>query len=192
METNNNNRNTALLVMDVQEATVKMLGENASFTQAITKAIQTARKNKMPVIYVVVGFRKGFPEVSANNKSFALLKSGAMNLDSEDAFKVHASVAPQADDIIVTKKRVSAFAESDLEVVLRSLEIKNIVLTGIATSGVVLSTLREASDKDYINTVLADCCADRDEEVHRVLTTKIFPRQAAVMTSEEWSAGYKG
>ncbi len=61
------------------------------------------------------------------------------------------------------------------------------MLAGIATSGVVLSTLREAADKDFKITVLSDCCADRDEEVHRVLTTKVFPRQADVMTAEEWS-----
>jgi nicotinamidase-related amidase len=69
---------------------------------------------------------------------------------------------------------------------LRSFGIQHIVLTGIATSGVVLSTLREAADKDYRITVLADCCADGDEEVHRVLTTKVFPRQADVLTLAEW------
>jgi nicotinamidase-related amidase len=51
---------------------------------------------------------------------------------------------------------------------------------------VVLSTTREAADKDYRITILSDCCADGDEEVHRVLTTKIFPRQADVMTIGEW------
>jgi nicotinamidase-related amidase len=60
------------------------------------------------------------------------------------------------------------------------------VLTGISTSGVVLSTLREAADKDYQITVLSDCCGDIDDEVHRVLTTKIFPRQADVLTVQEW------
>jgi nicotinamidase-related amidase len=64
--------------------------------------------------------------------------------------------------------------------------INHLVLTGIATSGVVLSTLREAADKDYRITVLSDCCADRDEEVHRVLKVKVFPRQAEVILSEEW------
>ncbi len=81
---------------------------------------------------------------------------------------------------------MSAFTGSDLEVILRAQQIQHIVLAGIATSGVVLSTLREAADKDYMITVLSDCCADRDEEVHRVLTTKMFPRQAEVMTAEEW------
>jgi len=61
------------------------------------------------------------------------------------------------------------------------------VLTGVATSGVVLSTIREAADKDYRLTVIADCCADGDEEVHRVLTTKIFPRQSDVCNVKEWA-----
>jgi nicotinamidase-related amidase len=70
--------------------------------------------------------------------------------------------------------------------VLRSYNIHHLVLTGISTNGVVLSTLREATDKDYQITVLSDCCADADEEVHRVLTTKVFPRHADVMTVDEW------
>ena len=188
MEQNNNNRNTALLVMDFQGATVKRLKDSAPLMNALSKAIQAARNCKMPVIYVVVGFRKGYPEVSPGNKSFSAIKSGVMNFDTEEAAKVHVSVAPQPGDVIITKKRVSAFTGSDLEVVLRSLEIKHLVLSGIATSGVVLSTLREAADKDYAITVLSDCCADMDEEVHRVLTIKIFPRQAEVISSEEWCA----
>ena len=189
MEQNNTIKNTALLVMDVQGATVKMLKDSTAFMQSLVPAIQKARTNNIPVIYVVIGFRKGYPEASANNKSFSLLrKNPAMALDTEEAVRVHSSAAPQPGDIIITKKRVSAFTGSDLEVVLRSFGVKHIVLTGIATSGVVLSTLREAADKDYIITVLADCCADRDEEVHRVLTTKIFPRQAEVTNTEEWVA----
>lgn len=186
MEQNKNHQDTAILVMDVQEATVKMLQDNSTFINSITKAIQAARDNKIPVIYVVIGFRKGYPEVSSNNKSFSVLKNGTMNLDTEEAARVHASVSPQPGDVIITKKRVSAFTGSDLEVVLRSFGIKKILLSGISTSGVVLSTLREAADRDYAITVLSDCCADMDEEVHRVLTTKIFPRQAEVMNVEEW------
>ena len=188
MEQNINDKHSALLVMDVQGATIKMLPESTSLIHSLTKVIETARARKIPVIYIVIGFRKGYPEVSPNNKSFYAMKNGDMNLDMEEAFQVHEAVAPQAGDIIITKKRVSAFTGSDLEVVLRSFGVNHIVFTGISTSGVVLSTLREAADKDYRITVLSDCCADRDEEVHRVLTTKIFPRQADVITSEEWCA----
>ena len=87
---------------------------------------------------------------------------------------------------MVTKRRVSAFSGSDLEVVLRAQDISHLALCGIATSGVVLSTLREAADKDYQLTVLADCCVDSDEEVQRVLLTKVFPRQAEVIEVAAW------
>src|SRR5665213_2421957 len=177
----------ALLVMDVQNGIVKMLPDSEALISAVGKAIEKARKNNIPVIYVVIGFRKGYPEVSMNNKSFFDMKSSNRNFDSEETFRVYDSVAPREGDITVTKKRVSAFAGSDLEIILRSLEIKQIVLAGISTSGVVLSTLREAADKDYAITVLSDACADSDPEVHRLLTTKIFVKQANVMTTDEWN-----
>jgi nicotinamidase-related amidase len=183
----NNKENTALLVMDVQGAIVKMVENSTPMINSINKAISHARANKMPVIFVVIGFRKGYPEMSPNNRSSAFMKANPnLSLDNEEGYKVHEDVATEPNDIIVIKKRVSAFSGSDLEVVLRSLGIRHLVLTGFATSGVVLSTLREAADKDYASTVLADCCGDRDEEVHRVLTTKVFLRQADVMTADEW------
>jgi nicotinamidase-related amidase len=186
METNK--QNTALLVMDMQNGIVPMLGaSSATIIASVGKAIANARAKKIPVIYVVVGFRNGFPEVSANNKGFSASKERFAKLNMEDFMKVESSIAPQAGDVTVTKRRVSAFTGSDLEVVLRAQGIQHIILTGIATSGVVLSTLREAADKDYRVTVLSDGCADGDEEIHRVLTTKVFPRQADVVTIEEWS-----
>ena len=81
---------------------------------------------------------------------------------------------------------MSAFSGSDLDVVLRSLGVDSLVLSGIATSGVVLSTLRQAADLDYRLTVLTDGCTDRDPEVHRVLTEKVFPRQADVIRIADW------
>ncbi|MFI5915992.1 cysteine hydrolase family protein [Dactylosporangium sp. NPDC051541] len=104
------------------------------------------------------------------------------------AMQIQPEVAPTDGDIPITKRRVSAFAGSDLEMVLRSSGIEHLVLTGIATSGVVLSTLRQAADLDFQLTVLADGCLDNDEEVHRVLVEKIFPRQAEVTTVESFTA----
>jgi len=180
--------NTALLVMDMQSGIVAMLPDAATVLSNITKAILKAREQKIPVIYVVVGFRAGGPEISPNNKSFAATKERLTGVNMADFMAVHKDLNPLADEVVVTKRRVSSFTGSDLEVILRAQDIQHLVLAGIATSGVVLSTLREASDKDYRLTVLADCCADGDEEVHRVLTTKVFPRQAEVLTVEEWHA----
>ncbi|HEY2720376.1 MAG TPA: isochorismatase family cysteine hydrolase, partial [Chitinophagaceae bacterium] len=134
--------NTALLVMDVQVAIVAMLKESGpAFLDTLSETIEAARNKNIKVIYVVVGFRKGYPEVSASNKSFSSLRNSGRNLDSVEAMQVDPKVAPRME-VTVTKRRVSAFSGSDLEVILRANNIQHIVLTGIATSGVVLSTLR--------------------------------------------------
>jgi nicotinamidase-related amidase len=182
-----NTPNTALLIMDMQAGIVPMLPNSAPVLENVAKAIVGARAKNIQVIYVVVGFRNGAPEVTErSSKGFAAGKARFATANMDDFMKVHPNLAPADGELIVIKRRVSAFTGSDLETILRSFGIQHMVLTGIATSGVVLSTLREAADKDYQLTVLADACADGDEEVHRVLTTKVFPRQADVMTVEEW------
>lgn len=181
-----NTQNTALLAMDMQTAIAGNVPGSATTLQKAAEAIAYARSRNIPVIYVIVGFRQGMPEISANNKGFTMAKQRMAATNMEEWMKIHPDVAPAPGEIIVTKRRISAFTGSDLEVVLRAYNINHLVLTGFATSGVVLSTLREAADKDYRLTVLADCCGDADEEVHRVLTTKIFPRQADVMQADEW------
>jgi nicotinamidase-related amidase len=180
-------KNSALLVMDMQVGIVAMLPAAEALIGKVAKAIAHARENNIPVIYIVVGFRQGAPEVSMNNKSFAAGKERFAKMDMAEFMKVHPDLAPQDGDVTVIKRRVSSFTGSDLEVVLRAYGTQHLVLTGIATSGVVLSTLIEAADKDYQMTVIEDCCADGDEEVHHVLTTKIFSKRADVMTVEEWS-----
>jgi nicotinamidase-related amidase len=97
---------------------------------------------------------------------------------------VHPVLAPTPGDVVITKHRVSAFAGTDLEMVLRANGIDTLVLTGIATSGVVLSTIRHAADADYRLIVVADCCSDPDPEVHRVLVEKVFARPAMVTTAD--------
>jgi nicotinamidase-related amidase len=57
------------------------------------------------------------------------------------------------------------------------------VLTGVSTSVVVLSTLRQAFDLDYRILVASDCCADPDREVHDMLLSRVFPRQATVTSA---------
>jgi nicotinamidase-related amidase len=190
METSKQVPATALLVMDIQAGTIARVEDSKTLLTNIGQAIEAARKAQVPVIYVVVGFRKGIPEIGSatTNKSFSAIK-GAGFPGIEEPIQVDEKVAPQSGEMVVTKRRVSAFAGSDLEVILRGHKIEHLVLTGIATSGVVLSTLREAADKDYILSVLSDGCADLDSEVHSVLMNKVFPRQAEVMTVARWVAG---
>ncbi|GIM88363.1 cysteine hydrolase family protein [Paractinoplanes toevensis] len=175
---------SALLVMDVQNAVVHRYPD-PDYLPRLGAAIATARAAGVPVIFAGVGFRPGFPEVSPRNRMFGAMAGRATGGDDR-AMAFHADAAPAEGDPIVIKRRVSAFAGSDLDMLLRVQGIDHLVLTGIATSGVVLSTLRQAADLDFRLTVLSDGCLDADPEVHRVLTEKIFPAQADVLTVAAW------
>jgi nicotinamidase-related amidase len=179
---------TVLLVMDVQRGVVERFAEDRGYLERLSQAITAARGAGIPVVYVIVGFRPGHPEISARNRTFSAAAAAGRFVEGSPATEIHPAVAPAPGDLVVTKRRVSAFTGSDLEVVLRSLGAGTLVLTGIATSGVVLSTLRQAADLDYRLIVLADACLDADPEVHRVLLEKVFPRQATVRTAAQWAA----
>ena len=175
----------ALLVMDLQQGIVGRYGDPTEYLARVARAVGAARTAGIRVIYVTVSFREGRPEVSRRNKMFqAIASTGFVTGDQSTA--VHPAVAPVPGEIQVTKRRVSAFAGSDLEVVLRAGNIDTLILCGIATSGVVLSTVRQAADLDYRLIVLSDACLDQDPEVHRVLTEKVFLRQADVKTVDQW------
>jgi nicotinamidase-related amidase len=178
-----------LLLMDFQHGIVERLG-TPSVLDAADRAAKAARAAGIPVMFVRVAFRPGYPEAAESNPSFGALAANAGDTMTQDhpATQVHAALAPADDEPVIIKRRVSAFAGSDLDVLLRGARADSLILAGIATSGVVLSTLRQAADLDYRITVLADACADHDEEVHRVLTEKVFPRQAIVTTTDEWIA----
>ncbi len=182
---------TALLIMDVQQGIVERYASDEGYLTGLATAITAARSAGIRVSYVTVAFRPGYPEVSERNKSFAAIAGTGRFTDADPAARVHPAIAPAAGEVIVTKRRVSAFTGSDLEVLLRSGGIDTLVLAGIATSGVVLSTLRQAADLDYRLTVLADGCLDADPEVHQVLLQKVFRRQAEVTNIADWTASLR-
>ncbi|MGA9853806.1 MAG: isochorismatase family cysteine hydrolase [Gammaproteobacteria bacterium] len=178
---------SALLLMDLQHGIVEKYAD-PEYLLRIQRTIKAARQAKLPVIWVAVQFRAGYPEVSPRNQSFSTVRNTGRFIEGDKESEIHSALGPATGDVVVTKRRVGAFAGSDLDVVLRSAAIDTLVLAGIATSGVVLSTLRLAADMDYRLIVLEDGCADLDPEVHRVLTQKVFPRQARVQSIDEWIA----
>ncbi|MEO8693261.1 MAG: isochorismatase family cysteine hydrolase [Acidimicrobiales bacterium] len=183
---------SALLVMDVQVGIVDRYANDTGLIPRLRRAIDAAHHASIPVIYVVVGFRNDYAEVSPNNRGFSAIAATGAYSDGDANRVVHPDIAPQAGDIIVTKKRVSAFAGSDLDMVLRAQQVDHLVISGISTSGVVLSTMRQAADLDFRLTVLSDGCADGDAEVHRVLIDKVFARQSDVVTIDQWIDSLNG
>ena len=180
---------TALLAMDCQTGIVSFYTKSQEdFLSRASAALIAARAMGMLVVQVQVGFRPGLPEVSSHNKLFSAIKASKAHQEffRSSSGAIHPALGPDPADILLTKHRVSAFVGTDLEMLLRANEIETIVLFGIATSGVVLSTLLQASDADYRLVVIADCCADQDMELHRTLLERFFPTRAEVITTEEF------
>jgi len=140
------------------------------------------------VIHVKVGFRTGLPEVSSRNQLFGAVKRSEQHqkLFEEPLGSIHPALAPKANEAVITKHRVSAFAGTDLGMILRANDIDTLILFGIATSGVVLSTLLEASDSDFRLAVIKDCCADQDVGLHEALVGRFFPSRATVLSTAEF------
>jgi nicotinamidase-related amidase len=183
-----NKSRTAVLIMDYENDIVSTIPQDAraALLERASVVLKEARQAKLPIIYVVVRFREGYPEVNLQNKLFRDLKESGRLLEGTLGAEIDAKVAPQSGDIVVTKRRVGAFSTTDLEAVLRSRNINALALFGISTSGVVLSTVRWAADMDYSLVVISDLCADGDPEVNRVLMDKVFPWQATIVTSKEF------
>jgi nicotinamidase-related amidase len=175
-----------LLVMDFQPGIVERVADAEALLDRVAGAIATARARGMAVGYVRVAFDDAdYDAVPPTNKIFARLAEGRVNHVDSPATAVHDRLAPEPGDVVVRKTRVGAFSTTDLDEQLRKRGISTVVLAGISTSGVVLSTVRDAADRDYRIIVLADGCADFDAEVHDVLLGKVFPRQADVVTVAE-------
>ena len=118
--------------MDFQTPVVEHYAvDPGSLLTTVGGSIAAAREGGLRVIFVVVGFRSELPEVSPRNRMFSALKA-AGGLASD----IHPRVAAKADEVIVTKHRVSAFAGTDLDIILRSNDIDTLVMCGLITSGV--------------------------------------------------------
>lgn len=179
-------QHTALLIMDYQNSMVANVADRyPGLLDRAGDVLAAARAAGLPIIYVVVQFREGYPEVSPRNRSFSALRESGRLLAGSPGAEIHEQVAPRDGEVVVAKRRVGAFSTTDLETILRAQGATTLILCGISTSGVVLSTVRWAADMDYELFVVEDCCADGDDEVHRILTQKIFQRQASVVSAQD-------
>ncbi|MDE2844146.1 MAG: cysteine hydrolase [Chloroflexota bacterium] len=153
---------------------------------ARTQALQQAARNAgIMVCYSATVFRPGYPEISERNKTFSQRKASGQPAISDPIQVIHESVTPVEGEVVAGKHRVNAMFGTDLEMSLRANNIETLIILGYATSGVVLSTTRYASDADFRLIIVEDCCSDQDPEVHDFLTQRIFPRQADVVQSAD-------
>jgi nicotinamidase-related amidase len=176
---------TALLILDFQLG----IGDQPyakSAAQRAAAALKAGRTAGLPVVFSKVKFRVGYRDIADSNKAFALIKM--KNLFPPDFSNLISILEPGRDEIVVDKDRYSAFSGNDLKELLRAGGIKHLVMAGVATSGVILSTFTLAADEDYSMTILSDACADPKTSLHEELMENLFPRSANVLTADQWVA----
>jgi nicotinamidase-related amidase len=166
--------------------------QSADAIAYVPELIATARSAGMMVIHVVVAFRPGYPEFSPRNPVFSAVKAIGMLVAGSEGAAIHPSATAREGEPVVVKHLVSPFVGTDLEVLLRANGIDTLVLAGVHTSGVVLSTVCQAVDLDYRLVVVRDCCADPDAEAHAMLLDIVIAKQAAVVTTAEFADALPG
>jgi len=185
-------KSTVLLVMDCQESIVGALPseERQRLMLVLQGALSAARNAAILVIHVVVQFREGHPEIG-DRGWFKAVKDQKANVAGTSDTHICNEISPHPGDLIVTKKRMSAFTGSDLEQILRANGIYTLVLSGVSSVGVVESTARHAIDMDYEVVVLADGCADRDPQTNKAALEILLPRIATVVSTGDFAAALR-
>src|SRR6187397_1797576 len=110
----------ALVIMDVQNGIVDRFDAPEAYLDRVVAAQERAEQAGLPVVLVRVGFAPGHPEVSRRNKTFSALAADPAMVLGDRAVEPHERLLRGKGEVVVTKKRVSAFAVSDLELVLRA------------------------------------------------------------------------
>jgi nicotinamidase-related amidase len=182
---------TALLLMDFQHAMVAALGDEAAapIVGNAVAALEWARANHVTVGHVRVGFEpKDAADIPDTNKAFAPVRAAGILLHGSPEGEIVDLVKPAEDERVFRKTRFGAFSTTSLGAWLEAANIDTLILAGLTTSGVVLSTVREAADKDLRVVVLRDAAGDPDPVVHEVLIERVFPASADVVSTEQLTA----
>ena len=183
---------TALIVVDMQNDFVDQKGwiaaqampgylDSAGVSEAVSRSarlLKGARAASLLRVFVrMLGDEQYLsPPVIAQYRRLQGEERPGCTLQGTWGAEIHDSLAPDPEDPldqIVDKARYSAFAGTRLDQLLRSHHIKTVVMCGVATSGCVESTSRDAFCSDYYVVTAADACADYDPERHAYSLRKI-------------------
>ncbi len=187
-------RRPALLVLDLindiahpdgkyADVCLDQITERGVLDAAAT-AIEQARLLGIPVIYVVVGFSPGYPDWPAGSPLFAEARHDERLVLGTWGTQVHDALKPAADEPVVAKRRVNPFLGTHLDMLLRTQGVNTLLLTGVTTDLVILSTAREGHDRDYRIEVLEDATATSDPGLQQAALT-LISRTATVTTVAE-------
>jgi nicotinamidase-related amidase len=173
----------ALLVMDCQPAVLSAIDSHDELIGNINRATAVVRQYGGHVVFVRVALNDlDYVTIPPTNRAFsAATKTLRLHTDSTET-AIHPDLDVQDGDTVTRKTRIGALSTTNLDEQLTNLGVFTLILAGAHTSGVVLSTVCDAADRDYQLMVLSDCISDANREAHRVLMKHVLPRQAEIST----------
>jgi ureidoacrylate peracid hydrolase len=196
-------RHTAVLVIDVQNdfcasgGFFDELGSDITRIQAMIPRLRQflteAREARVPVIFVAAGYGEAYLSgsdreryIRVHGRVIPVCRPGTWGAEFYE-------VAPRHDEPVIIKRRYSAFHGTDLDVLLRNLDVRTLVLVGVATNVCVEAAARDAFMRDYYVVVVSDCTAARDESFHQGALANIDAHFAAVVGADAiakaWHSG---
>lgn len=183
---------TALIIGDLQAGITRDYPFAAGVVAPIAKVLPAARAAGVLPVFVRTALRRNRTDLADTNPLMTgFFDSGETFREGAPETEIDPRLAPGPDDVTVLKRRASAFAATDLDLVLRARGVDGVVITGVATSAMVAATAYAAADRDYRVTVLTDAVADADPALHDAVVRQVFPaRGFRLSTTAEWVADF--
>jgi maleamate amidohydrolase len=146
---------------------------------ANTRALcDAARQKGVSVYFVKIHFSPGYPEVSPLNKNGQGIKQLGLFVDD----KISPELGMQSSEPLINAHRASVFFGTDLQARLSAQGVDTLIMVGIASTGVMLSSVAYASDADFRLFTVKDCCYDPDQVVHEHLFSTAFDSRTTVLS----------
>ena len=189
--------NTALLLLDLQNEMVDPKGYFGAMGMAkavadgnvlgnARKALDAARKSGIAVVFVRLAFRADYADGLSVAPRVAKFKAAKAAILGNWGTEFPAELQPLPGEMIINKQAANPFFNTGLLTWLMSRGIKKLALCGVATNNAVEMCARFADDAGFASTVIEDCCAAGNPEMHRFAIEKILPQFAEIKTADAW------
>ncbi|MGU3654942.1 cysteine hydrolase [Mycolicibacterium sp. A43C] len=174
----------ALLVLGCQPEILAAIPQHDELIARINKVVDIVRIHEGIVVHARLAFDPmdyRFPPLT--NKEFGTVVQEHQLRNGTPGADLHPALSVRQEDIELRTTRLGVFSTTKLDEQLTNYGVTTLIVTGCHTSGAVLTTIREAADRDYRIIVVAGCTADPDSEVLDFLLERVFARQVEI-----WSA----